>query len=276
MQRVPTFQPWPQTVNSVNQAQTWSVTKPEMETSLLGLQAGWWNIAMFAMLGITLIAICLLAAAATGVIIIQRQDASAQARATEEYKAEAAHKIAQARAVAAQAVERAAAASERAARLEKESQELRERNLALERGVPVAAPSVQPSGPSSQAFLTAIAGAAPGRADITYKQECANCLWLAQWLSGLLGEAGWRVNGAEPAAQAATLSEKLASLGKQGWAISVVARDPSEPAHHKHVRPYNALMAALGASLGRAATLSEEKEEALADDHVKIRIAPAS
>jgi hypothetical protein len=250
-----------------------------METSLLGLHAGWWNIAMFAMLGVTLVALCLLAAAATGVIIVQRKDASAQTRALEEYKADAGQKIAQARTLAAQAVERAASASARAARLEKEAQELRQRNLALEREAPVAATPAKFSGPSSEAFLTSIAGAAPGRADVLYSRECANCLWLAQWVSALLGEAGWRVNGSEPTAQASAApppSPKLASVGKQGWAITVVARDPSWLPLEKSVRPYAALMTALSTSLGRSVVLSEEKEAALADDHVKIKIAPGS
>lgn len=233
---------------------------------------------MLAMLGVTLVAVCLLAAAATGVIIVQRKDASVQTRALEEYKAEAAQKIAQARVVAAQAVERAAAASERAARLDKEAQELRQRNLALERETAVAKTPTEPSGPSSEAFLTAVARATPGRADISYRQECANCLWLAQWISARLGEAGWRVNGYEPTKQAASVppeTEKLASVEKQAWAITVVARDPSRPVHEKSMRPYDALVAALRASLGRVA-LSEENEEALAEDHVKIRIASGS
>lgn len=267
-----------------------------METSLLGFGPEWWNVAMLAMLGAVVFAACLLAATATGVIIVQRKENVAQARSLEEYRMEAAQKIAQARALAARAVERAATANERAARLEKETAEFRGRNTELVREeaareasaatpvplpakpVPVPAKPVPgpPPTPSREEFLAAMGKAPPGRADISYVRECASCLWLADWLSSHLREAGWRVKDTEAVAEAAPPpadTGHLASVENQTWVITVLARHPSDNSHHKSDRSYHALMAALSASLGHFAELSETKDEVLAEDHVKVFIA---
>ena len=80
-------------VTSVNQSLSGSATRAEMETSLLGFGPAWWNVAMLVMLGVVILAVCLLAVAATGVIMLQRRENAVQAMSLEEYKLEAAQKI---------------------------------------------------------------------------------------------------------------------------------------------------------------------------------------
>ena len=260
--------------------QTRSATKADMDSSLLGQGPEWWNIAMLVMLGVVVFALCLLAAAATGVIIVQRKDVAAQVRALDEYKTEATQKIAEARAIAAQAVERAAAANERTALLERQSHELHGRNLALEQElhkVVTPAPHAEPGVPSREAFLAAIKTAEPGRADISYVRECADCLWLAEWVESALKHAGWNAKGAgliaaEPAAVKESEQQTLPA-GAHSWTVTVVSRYVSRTGH-KAKRPWEAFVDALSAALGQAADISVHKEEELADDHIKIAIAP--
>lgn len=251
-----------------------------MDTALLGHGPEWWNVAMLVMLGIVVLSLCLLAVTAAGVILVQRRDAANQSRVLDEYKSEATQKIAEARALAAQAVERAAAANERATLIEKQSHELHGRNLALEqelKNVATPAPHAEPGVPSREAFLSAVKAAGGGRADISYVHACAECRWLAEWMEGALKEAGWSVKGAGLAADAAAAEKAehdALPAGAHSWKVTILARFPLRKGQVKSKRSAEVLVEGLAAALGQAVETDVVKDEILAEEHVKIEVAP--
>lgn len=132
----------------------------------------------------------------------------------------------------------------------------------------------QPRTPK-ESFAKIISGATPATVEILYVKECSDCFWLAQFLSGPLENAKWKVTRVAPVDTEAAAAGRfptlpaVVSLHANPWGITVVTKGGLTEGS-----PGLILMGALADSFGGGSAVGGNADNDMPDDMIRIVIAP--